>query len=331
MKTGNVAQPVARNLRLPLQACAVGSLCPCFLLSTPSAGWFLCSDPTDLCGQWTRQSGVCALGLRPDPWPKPARQGRRLRSTGWWRLPQKAPMSCRSTGTSKWAPPPRCRLPARCTVLRCHPVSVATPADGPSWTVLAGRALAASKKREFSQRVTSRGPVGQKVYTSKVLGSYKDSIVYLKLPKRITEYKSFGIFCKKFKADFGNVKLPVGFQLPKEQSMGKLNTKQASTMATDVILKDSATVLLKDFEYDGSCTDSAFFVAAPTSQAKPEELTRLTYGNGKCRFAAGSTVGVVTVHLERGRNGGGYRRSPVLRWLRSRQELVTTAANYVQI
>ncbi|XP_070377403.1 protein Skeletor, isoforms B/C-like isoform X1 [Dermacentor albipictus] len=117
--------------------------------------------------------------------------------------------------------------------------------------------------------------------SSKVLGSYKDSTVYLKLPKKITEYKSFGIFCKKFKADFGNVKLPVGFQLPKEQSIGKLITKQPSTTATDVILKDSATVLLKDFEYDGSCTDSAFFVAAPTSQAKPEELTHLIYGNGK--------------------------------------------------
>lgn len=117
--------------------------------------------------------------------------------------------------------------------------------------------------------------------STKVLGSYKDDIVYVKLYKKVSEYRSFGVFCKKFEADFGHVNIPVAFKPPKEQSLGKLIAKQPNTQAADVIMKDSATILLKEFEYDGSCTDAAFFVAIPSVNSKPEDMVHLTYDNGK--------------------------------------------------
>ncbi|XP_075723857.1 uncharacterized protein LOC142765935 [Rhipicephalus microplus] len=116
---------------------------------------------------------------------------------------------------------------------------------------------------------------------TKVLGSFRKDIVYVELLKSITTYKSFGVFCKKFEADFGHVQIPTGYKPPVEESLGKLASKQPNTMASDVILKTSASATLKEFEYDGSCPNAAFFVAAPSISAKLEEMVHLLYGPNK--------------------------------------------------
>uniref|UniRef100_L7LYM2 DM13 domain-containing protein n=1 Tax=Rhipicephalus pulchellus TaxID=72859 RepID=L7LYM2_RHIPC len=114
-----------------------------------------------------------------------------------------------------------------------------------------------------------------------VIKGYQNAEVLLRLPKKITDYKSIGIYCKKFAADFGNVKIPPGYELPREQSLGRLNPRQHNTMASEVILKDSATMQLRQFDYMGNCPGSAYFMAAATPNPQPDQLTRLMYDNGK--------------------------------------------------
>ncbi|KAL1435317.1 hypothetical protein MTO96_011229 [Rhipicephalus appendiculatus] len=133
--------------------------------------------------------------------------------------------------------------------------------------------------------------------SDKVLKPYKNAKVRLTLTKKITEYKSFGIYCKKFGADFGNVQIPAGYELPKEQSLGPLAAKQHNTKAAEVVLKDSETILLKQFEFDATtCAGcerrvqnlySHKFLQRPSSwrppsaNPQPDQLTHLTYDNGK--------------------------------------------------
>lgn len=113
--------------------------------------------------------------------------------------------------------------------------------------------------------------------SDKKLPAYSNAIVYLTLPHEITQYKAFGIFCKLAGVDFGHAELPPNFMLPKEQSLGKLTAKVGTATAADVILKDSATMQLSQFEYDASCAGSSFFMAAPDKTTPPDKMTKLQY------------------------------------------------------
>ncbi|XP_054928715.1 protein Skeletor, isoforms B/C-like [Dermacentor andersoni] len=130
-----------------------------------------------------------------------------------------------------------------------------------------------------------------------VLKAYANANVYLKLPKKITDYKAIGILCTSADADFGNVRIPDNFVLPKEQSLGQLAAKKPNTMATEVILKDSATMLIKGLDYDGSCAGSAFFVAAADANTPAANMTKLAYDNGKTTKLERYTKADVTVTL----------------------------------
>lgn len=143
--------------------------------------------------------------------------------------------------------------------------------------------------------------------TMNVLKGYQNAQVLLKLPKKITDYKSIGIYCKKFSADFGNVKIPAGYELPMEQSLGRLNSRQHNTMASEVILKDSATMMLRQFEYTGSCPGSAYFVAGPSANVQPDQLTRLMYDDGKMDKLERYDKKDVTVMLPTGHHWNEYR------------------------
>ncbi|KAL1477420.1 hypothetical protein MTO96_035753 [Rhipicephalus appendiculatus] len=89
--------------------------------------------------------------------------------------------------------------------------------------------------------------------TTNLLKAYHNAKVQLKLPRKITAYKAIGMYCKAFQADFGHVNIMPGFTLPTQQSLGKLNARQHNTMADEVILTDSATMMLRGFEYSASC------------------------------------------------------------------------------
>lgn len=130
-----------------------------------------------------------------------------------------------------------------------------------------------------------------------VLRAYVNAKVHLTLPKKVTDYKAIGILCTSVNADFGNVEIPSTLVLPKEQSLGKLNAKKPNTMATEVILKDSATMLIKELDYDGTCAGSAFFVAAPDATTPPDKMTKLEYDSGKTTKLDRYTKKDVTVTL----------------------------------
>lgn len=140
-----------------------------------------------------------------------------------------------------------------------------------------------------------------------VLKGYQNAQVLLRLPKKITDYKAIGIYCKKFSADFGNVKIPAGYELPKEQSLGRLNPRQHNTMASEVILKDSATAMLRQFDYMGNCPGSAYFVAAATPNPQPDQLTRLMYDDGKTSKLERYDKKDVMVMLPTGHHWNEYR------------------------
>ncbi|KAH6925730.1 hypothetical protein HPB50_008992 [Hyalomma asiaticum] len=143
--------------------------------------------------------------------------------------------------------------------------------------------------------------------STKVLKAYTNATVFLRLPRKVNEYRSLGVFCELFGADFGNVKIPEGYELPKEHSLGKLSSKQHNTKAAEVILKDSATMLLKGFEYDASCPGSAFLVSGPTANTKPDQLTYLIHENGKSDTLKSYDKKDVTVTLPVGHNWNEFR------------------------
>uniref|UniRef100_A0A224Y2V4 Chitin-binding protein n=1 Tax=Rhipicephalus zambeziensis TaxID=60191 RepID=A0A224Y2V4_9ACAR len=140
-----------------------------------------------------------------------------------------------------------------------------------------------------------------------VLKAYQNGEVHLRLPKKITDYKSIGMYCKKFAADFGNVKIPAGYELPREQSLGRLNPRQHNTMASEVILKDSATMMLRQFDYMGNCPGSAYFVAATTPNPQMDQLVRLMYDDGKTGKLERYDRKDVTVMLPSGHHWNEYR------------------------
>ncbi|KAL1435318.1 hypothetical protein MTO96_011230 [Rhipicephalus appendiculatus] len=167
-----------------------------------------------------------------------------------------------------------------------------------------------------------------------VLKAYQNAEVQLRLPKKITDYKSIGMYCKKFAADFGNVKIPAGYELPREQSLGRLNPRQHNTMASEVILRDSATMTLRQFDYMGNCpgwTSSAMEyqqqpqkfreyqeeeqtkLCLPTSwrlplpTPQPDQLVRLMYDDGKMGKLERYDRKDVTVMLPSGHHWNEYR------------------------
>ncbi|KAH6925732.1 hypothetical protein HPB50_008994 [Hyalomma asiaticum] len=113
--------------------------------------------------------------------------------------------------------------------------------------------------------------------SDKVLKAYQNAVVRLTLGKKITDYKSLGIYCKQFGA-------------------------------AEVVLKDSETMMLKEFEYDATkCAGSAFFVAAPTDNPQPDKMTRLMYDNGKTTKLEGYSKKDVVVTLPEGHSWNEFK------------------------
>lgn len=142
--------------------------------------------------------------------------------------------------------------------------------------------------------------------SSKVLQRYDNSLVLLRLPKKITEYDYLGIYCKKFAANFGHV-LFRNVQLPMEQRLEPMATKKNGVKANEVILKDSATIELRDFEYDGQGGDVYFAVGANRDDSK-DRLTKLADENGRnSRLGAYQPARTITLRLPEGHHWNEYK------------------------
>lgn len=142
--------------------------------------------------------------------------------------------------------------------------------------------------------------------SSRVLQRYDNSLVLLRLPKKITEYDYLGIYCKKFAANFGHVTIR-NFELPMEQRLGPLAMKKNGVKASEVTLKDSATIELRDFEYDGQGGDVFFAVSANRDDPK-NRLTKLTDENGRnTRLGAYQPARTITLRLPEGHHWNEYK------------------------
>lgn len=94
-----------------------------------------------------------------------------------------------------------------------------------------------------------------------VLKSYHNATFAVTLSggKKVTDYDYISVYCRDHAANFGHIRIPPNFQLPREQSIGSMNGLH-SVKADDVVLKDSETILLKNFRYDGAGPDAHFLV-----------------------------------------------------------------------
>lgn len=142
--------------------------------------------------------------------------------------------------------------------------------------------------------------------SSRVLQRYDNSLVLLRLPKKITEYDYLGIYCSKFAANFGHVMIR-NMELPMEQRLGPMATKKNGVRANEVTLKDSATIELKDFEYDGQGGDVYFAVGANKDDPK-DRLTKLADENGRStKLGAYQPARTITLRLPEGHHWNEYK------------------------
>ena len=55
-----------------------------------------------------------------------------------------------------------------------------------------------------------------------------------------------------FKVDFGHIKIPDNFEVPKEKNLGPLSSLAHGVRSGDVIVKNSKTIYISELYYDGA-------------------------------------------------------------------------------
>lgn len=133
---------------------------------------------------------------------------------------------------------------------------------------------------------------------SKVLRKYTGETFRITVPdgKKITDYKSLAVWCRKFAANFGWVMIPSNFELPKEQHLAAFKNGAHGVSSDRIVLKDSKTALVQKFTYDGAGPDAHFLVgtsAAVVSQG----ATKVPDENGSHDKLKGYTGKDVTIQL----------------------------------
>ncbi|XP_059469752.1 protein Skeletor, isoforms B/C isoform X2 [Neocloeon triangulifer] len=104
----------------------------------------------------------------------------------------------------------------------------------------------------------------------KVLRKYNDEHITLSLPegKTLNSIKWFSVWCEDFSVNFGDVRIPKGFQYPKPLKLGSLSGIH-HVSSDPVVIVDAQTFLVPNFSYDGEAPDAKFWVGSgekPTSQ-----------------------------------------------------------------
>ncbi|XP_077547630.1 protein Skeletor, isoforms B/C-like [Haemaphysalis longicornis] len=143
------------------------------------------------------------------------------------------------------------------------------------------------------------------------LKAYTNSRVLLTLPMKITEYDYIGIFCVTLNQSFGEVFIPTGFELPVEQKLDHIVGHLHDVKADEVWLKDSATIELKQFHYDGKGLDVRFAVG-PSKNTPRDELTKLPDENGRNTMLGNYSGKNLSLKLPDGKHWADYQWFTVL-------------------
>ncbi|CAN7984304.1 unnamed protein product, partial [Ixodes hexagonus] len=118
------------------------------------------------------------------------------------------------------------------------------------------------------------------------LPAYSVKTFALKLPTGtiVTDFRWFSVYRKEAEMNIGDVDIPSQFDYPREQSIGSSLSGAHRTSVGEVVLKDTKTLFLKDFSYDGSAPD-AFFLCGkgrpnPQGTKVPDENGRVAVLRG---------------------------------------------------
>ncbi|XP_008199913.1 protein Skeletor, isoforms B/C isoform X2 [Tribolium castaneum] len=94
-----------------------------------------------------------------------------------------------------------------------------------------------------------------------VIRRYRKEGVTLTLPegKTLNNIKIFYVWCEEFEVNFGDVKIPRGFDYPKPQKIEPL--KGVHAISSDpIVIVDAQTLLVPNLSYDGEAPDAKFWV-----------------------------------------------------------------------
>ncbi|XP_033632784.1 protein Skeletor, isoforms B/C-like [Asterias rubens] len=98
------------------------------------------------------------------------------------------------------------------------------------------------------------------------LGLYGDAEISVRLPagKTVSDYKWLSVWCRQFRANFGNLAIADSFVNPAVHDLGALPTFAHAVRATSVKVLDAKTFRFEGLYYDGYGPD-AYFWAGPGS------------------------------------------------------------------
>ncbi|CAL1686319.1 unnamed protein product [Lasius platythorax] len=116
--------------------------------------------------------------------------------------------------------------------------------------------------------------------TTNVLKRYRKKDITLTLPdgKTLNNIKWFSVWCDEFSVNFGDVKIPRGFDYPKPQKLKSLSGIHGVS-SEPVVIVDAQTLLIPSFSYDGEAPDAKFWVG--TGPTPSSQGIRIPDENGK--------------------------------------------------
>ncbi|XP_026301104.1 protein Skeletor, isoforms B/C isoform X3 [Apis mellifera] len=133
---------------------------------------------------------------------------------------------------------------------------------------------------------TSKSPNGNGIRlrdesgSSDTLKRYRRKDITLTLPdgKTMANIKWFAVWCDEFSVNFGDVRIPRGFDYPKPQKLAALNGVHGVS-SEPIVVVDAQTLLIPSFSYDGEAPDAKFWVGAGPTPS-PQGI-RVPDENGK--------------------------------------------------
>jgi len=89
-------------------------------------------------------------------------------------------------------------------------------------------------------------------FRTNVLPRYRNQDITLSLPegKSLQNLRWFSVWCDEFSVNFGDVKIPKGFDFPRPHKLGALSGIHGVS-SDQVVIVDAQTLLIPNFSYDG--------------------------------------------------------------------------------
>uniref|UniRef100_A0A8D8T4B4 Protein Skeletor, isoforms D/E n=1 Tax=Cacopsylla melanoneura TaxID=428564 RepID=A0A8D8T4B4_9HEMI len=112
------------------------------------------------------------------------------------------------------------------------------------------------------------------------LKSYRKKSVTLTLPegKSLNQIKWFSVWCESAAVNFGDIRIPKGFDFPRPQKIGQLGGVHGVS-SDPIVIVDAQTLLIPNFSYDGEAPDAKFWVG--TGPHPSPQGVRVPDENGK--------------------------------------------------